>query len=262
MLGYGAQIFEGMMTQVTAQQSLTESAPTRSSLLQTAARTAYPAEYLAGLERLPVPLLRACLADLAHLTQPIILERADRLQKIVSILVQNQLSGIGTQAALHAVGATTVVDMQTGALPTAAEDFRKFAAAIGAPPRLPGLTAAETLMHHGAKQLSNLALSARLGVGLAALAVTERIWQWMSLYIGDLLPRRHGVMATTAANCFAVDRRDAKLADDLEAMVGGLDTTPMIDRSINFGTEQAVAVMTPVFALLALRQQQLVDQGI
>jgi predicted cobalt transporter CbtA len=262
MPGYGMSSFEGNMTQVTAQRSEPDSAPARPALIQAAARAAYPADYLAGLERLPVPLLRACLADLAHLKQPILLERADRLQMVVTILVQNQASGIGTQAALHAVGATTVVDMQTGSLPTAAEDFRKFAAAIGAPPRLPGLTAAESLMQHGAKQLGNLAISARLGVGLASLAVTERVWQWMSAYIGDLLSRRHGVMAATALNSFATDRRDARLADDLEAMVGGLDVSPMGDRSINFGANQAVAVMTPLFALLILRQQQLIVQGL
>jgi hypothetical protein len=250
------------MTAATAPSVPIKSASDRPKLLQSAARAAFPAAYLGKLEALPVPLLRACLADMAHLMQPVLTQRAERLQMAVTILVQNQMTVPGTQEALHAIGATSVVDMQTGSLATATEDFRKFAAAIGAPPRLPGLTQAESHMHNGAKQLSNLALSARLGVGLAALGVSERVWQWMCTHIGDLLARRHGVALNTSLNCFAVDRRDLKCADTLETMVGGLATTALVERSLHFGADQAVAVLVPLHELLSHRQQQLIDLGL
>jgi hypothetical protein len=250
------------MTTAIAPSALPQTALDRPMLLQSAARAAYPAAYLAKLEALPVPLLRACLADLAHLMQPVLTRRAESLQMAVTILVQNHLSVPGTQEALHAIGATSVVDMQTGVLTTASEDFRKFAAAIGAPPRLPGLTQAESQMHNGAKQLSNLALSARLGVGLAALGVSERVWQWMCAHIGDLLSRRHGVIASTALNCFAADRRDSKCADALETMISGIGAGPLVERSLCFGADQAVAVLVPLHEVLGQRQQRLIDLGL
>jgi hypothetical protein len=250
------------MTTATAPSTLPQIAIDPPMLLQSAARAAYPAAYLAKLEALPVPLLRACLADLAHLMQPLLTQRAERLQMTVTILVQNQLSVPGTQEALHAIGAISVVDMQTGSLATASEDFRKFAAAIGPPPRLPGLTQAESQMHNGAKQLSNLALSARLGVGLAALGVSERVWQWMCTHISDLLSRRHGVVAATAINCFAAERRDATCADALETMISGIGSGPLVERSLRFGTDQAVAVLVPLHEVLGQRQQKLIDLGL
>ncbi len=246
----------------TAQLQPHTAAPDRPRLLAAAARAAFPAEYLAKLEALPVPLLRACLADMAHLMLPILSQRAARLELAVTVMVQNQLSLDGTKAALHAIGATTVVDMQTGPLPTAAEDFRKFAAAIGAPPRLQGLTSAESQMHTGARQLSNLARSARLGVGLAALCVSERVWQWMCVHINDLLARRHNVIAATAMNSVAADRRDALCADALEAMISELDSSELINRGLCFGADQAVAVLVPLFGVLAARQQQLIETGL
>ncbi len=250
------------MTNAVAQSLPHIAAPDRPMLLQSAARAAFPADYLAKLEALPVPLLRACLADMAHLMLPVLTQRADRLGQAVAVVVQNQLSLDGTALALHAIGATTVVDMQTGTLPTAAEDFRKFAAAIGAPPRLPGLTHAESQMHNGAKQLDNLARSARLGVGLAALCVSERVWQWMCAHIGDLISRRQNVIAATAINCVSADRRDAECASALEAMICELDSSALIHRSLRFGADQAVAVLVPLYGVLAARQQQLIDLGL
>jgi hypothetical protein len=255
-------IFEGNMTAATVPSALNQSAPDRPKLLQSAARAAFPAAYLGKMEALPAPLLRACLADMAHLMQPVLTQRAERLQMAVTILVQNQLSVPGTRDALHAVGATSVVDMQTGSLATATEDFRKFAAAIGAPPRLPGLTQAESQIYGGAKQLSNLAMSTRLGVGLAALCVSERVWQWMCAHIADLLSRRHGVVANTALNCFAADRRDLKCADAIEAMIGGLVPSALVERGLLFGADQAVAVLVPLHELLGQRQHQLIDLGL
>jgi hypothetical protein len=239
----------------------TPRAPQRAALLQGAARSAFPADYLTALERLPAPMLRACLADMAHLLLPVVLERAERLQMTVNLLVQNQITAIGTQAALHAVGATTVVDMQMGALPTAAEDFRKFAAAIGAPPRLPGLTATESQILHCAKQLSNLTVSARIGVGLASVALTERVWQWLCTYVGDLLVQRDTVVAAVARGCFAPQRRDAQLADALETMLASLTESPAIDRSIHFGMDQTASVLGTLFSQLQDRQRQLIAQG-
>ncbi len=235
----------------------TDSTADRPTLLQVAARAVYPEDYLAELERLPVPLLRACLADLAHLMLPVLRDRADRLQMTVTKLVENQISLQGTQTVLYAIGATTVVDMQTGSLPSASEDFRKFAAAIGAPPRLPGLTAAETQIYQGARQLANLAYSSRLGVGLASLAVTERVWQWMCTLIGDLLRHREAVVSMAAQSCFMPQRRDAKVADELQDMVIALPATTVVDRGIGFGADQAVQVLTPLFGLLRARQLQL-----
>jgi hypothetical protein len=250
------------MISATAPSALPKIAPDCQMLLQSSARLAYPADYLAKLETLPVPLLRACLADLAHLMQPVLTQRAERLQMAVTLLVQNQLSVPGTQEALHAIGAITVVDMQTGSLATASEDFRKFAAAIGSPPRLTGLTQAESHMHIGAKQLSNLTLSTRLGVGLAALGVSERVWQWMCAHISDLLAHRRGVVAITALDCFAPARRDAKCADALETMIGGLEPSAPVERSLRFGVDQAVAVLVPLHEVLGQRQQQLIDLGL
>jgi hypothetical protein len=228
----------------------------RPSLLKVAAEAAFPAAYLADLERLSGPHLRICLADLSHLLMPLLSQRAERAQAAVAVLVQNQVSAASTQAALHAVGATTVVHLQTGSLPTATEDYRKFAAAIGAPPNLPGLTAAESLMFQGARQLSNLAASSRLGVGLAALAVSERVWQWMTHLLGNMVARRDGVVSVQARAYFSPERRDANLADDLAAMAGELPEAPLIERSIGFGAEQAAAVLGPMFAVLHSRQQQ------
>jgi hypothetical protein len=250
------------MTNAAVQSQPHLTVPDRPMLLQSAAREAFPAEYLAKLEAMPVPLLRACLADMAHLMLPILSQRADRVELAAAVVVQNQLSLAGTAAALYTIGATTVVDMQTGARPTAAEDFRKFAAAIGAPPRLPGLTNAESQMHNGARQLSNLARSTRLGVGLAALCVSERVWQWMCAHIGDLLIRRQNVLIAAAMTSVSADRRDAKCADTLEAMIKELDSSDMINRSLRFGADQAVAVLVPLFNVLATRQRQLIDLGL
>jgi hypothetical protein len=239
-------------TQVRA----TETAPDRPSLLKMAAEAAYPAAYLAALEPLAGPQLRVCLADMAHLLTPLLSQRAERTQMAVDMMVHHHVSAARTQATLHAVGASTVVDMQTGALPTANEDYRKFAAAIGAPPSLPGLTAAEALMFQGARQLTNLASSSRLGVGLAALSVSERVWQWMSHFLGDMIARRDAVVAVQARACFSPERRDAALADDLAAMTSELPATTLVERSIGFGAEQAAAALIPMFDLLHRRQQQ------
>ncbi len=238
-----------------AQAHQAPQAPNRSSLLKVAAEAVYPSGYLASLESLSVPQLRACLADMAHLLLPLLSQRADRVQAVVDVLVQNHQSAERTQAALHAVGAVTVVHLQTGSLPTASEDYRKFAAGIGAPPNLPRLTEAESVVFQAAQQLSNLARSSRLGVGLAALAVSERVWQWMAAVIGDLISRRDGVLAVQARACFSPDRRDVGLADDLSAMASTLPEAPLVERSLGFGAEQAAIVLEPMFALLQRRQQ-------
>jgi hypothetical protein len=245
------------MRQSSAKEALTLTAADVSALLKAAAERAYPADYLAELERLTVPQLRLALADLAHMMEPVLLARADRIALVVEAMVHLQAGASGGDA-LNAVGATTVVDLGTGARATAADDFRKFAAAIGAPPRLPGLTAAEQLMHQGAKQLHNLAGSARLGVGLAAVAVSERVWQWMCAHIGNLLSRRDAVVATAALGCFAQDRRDAQLADHLDAMVQPLNSDSAA-RGLGFGADQAVAVLVPLFSLLHRRQLALLE---
>jgi hypothetical protein len=223
------------------------------------ALTESPRAWIAALQSLDATGLRLALADFAHLLLPLLLRRPVFAQAVLENMISVQGDSSRTQALCDALGLTERSDSLQNLLPLPTTQFRTFASAIGAPPRLAGLTQAEMLVDQVGDQFGNLARSSRPGVGLAALAAAEQHWCVAFDAVWQLASRKPAAVATSALACFAPDRRDADAAALAMAMLSALPTGPAIGRAVTFGTTQADIVLRGLFDALASRASQLND---
>ena len=243
--------------QNAASSPVEESLQSAADRVTHAARLAMPLAWQSRLERLETPILRSVLADAVHLLMPLMVARPDRAAQALAASGAALADPQQQQKLCAAIGLTHVRDAMHNIEPTPLASFQRFAAAIGTPPSLGGLTQAEELVRLASNRLSSLCTSARPGVALAALAVFEQVLDWTWRHLGNLIQHRAGLVPPVAAACFAPERRDAAMADHCRALLMSLPPEAMLSRNIAFGCQQSHLVGRDLAALLDGRAARL-----
>ncbi len=220
------------------------------------AEQAVPTNYIALLRSADKNHRQTMYADFAHLCDPYITSVPDMFEKALAGLIAHGVQGDDISALLVATGLTAKSDAGGYALESALGQFRRFGTAIGRPPGLPRLMEAEMLIKKSKNRMLNLTSSGRFGVAVGALMLADYIWSALIDHLGIIL-RDEPIVRPVDIAFFAVERVWTDNGRRLFDLAYKQTVQPNIERSIQFGAEQAMVAQMEIFDLLESRAQMI-----
>lgn len=211
-----------------------------------------PLAYLRLLQHAAPEQRRLMLADFAHLCDPYVASVPLMFEGAVQGLVARGAAFDNVSHLLALVGMTTRQDQLGHHHPTALDQFRHFCAAVGRQPGLPRLMDAELAVRRVRDQLLRLANSERFGVSIGALVVAEYIWAAVIEKIGQIL-QETALLRPVDCAFFGPNRMWTNAGPALLNAVAPILDDERVQRSIEFGANQACTIETTLFDILDAR---------
>ncbi len=220
------------------------------------AEQAVPMNYIAMIRDADKNQRQSMFADFTHLCDPYITSVPDMFEKALAGLIAHGIQGNDISELLVATGLTAKSDAGGYALESALGQFRRFGTAIGRPPGLPRLMEAEMILKKSKNRMLNLTSSGRLGVAVGALVLADYVWASLIDHLGIIL-RDEPILRPVDIVFFAVERVWTDNGRRLFNLACQQTALPNIERSIQFGAEQASVAQKELFDLLESRAQMI-----